>query len=144
MGKPLLHSYSYAVRESFVPVVIGGGIFRQPGVFFRYEISPYRVVQRSGSPPLSHLFATIFAAIGGVLTIVGLLSKPASKIVEKAFPVFAENVDVIDPQVIERAKAKSTIRHRHIENEFSQTSTLPTQNLIEEKTPFINEQAKDI
>ena len=154
-GNPVLHTYKYAVKESYVPVVVGAGVFRQPGsilshtlsvmlflsflawcewflecaytwtfsptsgVFFRYEISPYRVYQRAVAPPFSHIFAMCCAAIGGVLTFFGILSRPVAKIVETAFPALREGNDNIDPQVVEKASAKSTLHRRKVEADFT-------------------------
>lgn len=94
------------------------------GVFFRYELSPYRVYQRAVAPPFSHIFAMCCAAIGGVLTFFGILSRPVAKIVETAFPALKEGNDIIEPQVVEKATAKSTLHRRKVESDF--TTNVPT------------------
>ena len=44
-----------------------------PGVFFNYEISPLRVVQTEWHHSVWHLVSNLFALIGGIVTVAGLI-----------------------------------------------------------------------
>lgn len=49
------------------------GIEGVPGVFFNYEISPLRVIQRETKSSFTHFLTSTCAIVGGILTIAGLI-----------------------------------------------------------------------
>ena len=44
-----------------------------PGVYFNYEISPLRVIQTEWHHSIWHLVSNLFALIGGIVTVAGLI-----------------------------------------------------------------------
>eukprot|EP01118_Nematostelium_gracile_P008063 TRINITY_DN264_c0_g1_i1.p1 TRINITY_DN264_c0_g1~~TRINITY_DN264_c0_g1_i1.p1 ORF type:complete len:305 (-),score=60.00 TRINITY_DN264_c0_g1_i1:3-917(-) len=50
------------------------GSFKQPGIFFRYEISPYTVNYKETHKSLAHLITSISAIIGGIFVVSGFIS----------------------------------------------------------------------
>jgi hypothetical protein len=50
------------------------GNFQQPGLFFRYDISPYSVHYKQERKSFPHFLTALCAVIGGVWTVFGLLT----------------------------------------------------------------------
>lgn len=73
-----VRSYQLSVNERNIPVTYGP-IFAQPGVFFKYELSPYIVINELSEHSLSHSLASTAAIIGGVWIIFGWISKLLNK-----------------------------------------------------------------
>ena len=42
----------------------------EPGIFFKYKISPFQHVIREERKPLSYLFVRICAVIGGTMSVI--------------------------------------------------------------------------
>lgn len=80
----VVHTYQISHKEHVLPIVVKPGSFRQPGVFFRYEISPYQVTVTQQSESLAHVLASCCAIIGGVFTVVGFVSHLAVSFVDFA------------------------------------------------------------
>eukprot|EP01105_Mastigella_eilhardi_P010765 TRINITY_DN249_c1_g2_i1.p1 TRINITY_DN249_c1_g2~~TRINITY_DN249_c1_g2_i1.p1 ORF type:complete len:343 (-),score=100.44 TRINITY_DN249_c1_g2_i1:174-1175(-) len=66
-----------------LPVVVSRS-FRQPGVFFKYEMAPYHVVNEQKRAPFTHMVASCCSIVGGVFVVVGLLGRLVSRCVELA------------------------------------------------------------
>ncbi|EDR27547.1 hypothetical protein, conserved [Entamoeba dispar SAW760] len=69
-----LRTYQLSVSERDIPVTYGAS-FAQPGVFFKYELSPYIVINEMNDHSFAHSLASVGAIVGGVLIIIGWLSK---------------------------------------------------------------------
>ena len=69
-----INTNTYTMTERFRPLAIGNpGAAVLPGVFFIYELSPFqRVIERRG-PTFSHFVARLFAIVGGVFALVGVV-----------------------------------------------------------------------
>ncbi|ELP87004.1 hypothetical protein EIN_318630 [Entamoeba invadens IP1] len=67
-------SYQLSINERFVPVTYGP-TFTQPGVFFKYELSPYIVINEMMDHSFAHSIASTAAIIGGVWIIFGWISR---------------------------------------------------------------------
>ena len=72
-GTRSVRSYELSVSERRVPVTYGP-TFVQPGVFFKYELSPYIVVNEMEQRSLAHALASLAAVVGGVFVITGWVS----------------------------------------------------------------------
>ena len=68
------YSYEYSHRLQAEEVVIGP-TFRQPGIYFKFEVSPYIVTYTQMKRSFSHLVASCAAIIGGVYTVSGILAQ---------------------------------------------------------------------
>ena len=64
-----LEDYDHGDRSGHIVRSIEG----IPGVFFNYEISPLRVVQTEWHHSVWHLVSNLFALIGGIVTVAGLI-----------------------------------------------------------------------
>jgi len=51
--------------------------FKQPGIFFKYELSPYQVTYREHREHLSQFFASLCAILGGVFVVGGWMAGAA-------------------------------------------------------------------
>ena len=51
-----------------------------PGVMFRFEISPYKVVKHQIAPPFSHTFASVLGIIAGMLMLTRVITTYCSSI----------------------------------------------------------------
>lgn len=74
---------------SMQDVFNGGGGQRVPGVFFVYEISPFMVRVSSARMPFSTFITSLFAILGGVLTVAGIIDSVlyhSSKLVKVTSP----------------------------------------------------------
>lgn len=69
-----VRSYQISVSERNIPVTYGP-TFAQPGVFFKYELSPYIVINEMNDHSLAHTLASTATIIGGVWIIIGWVSK---------------------------------------------------------------------
>ena len=78
------YQYTYTLQETQVVLDRPNGPQRQPGVFFRFSLSPYTVVMESTSEPLSHVLASIVSIIGGVATISAAFARFTEKLVDKS------------------------------------------------------------
>eukprot|EP00727_Mastigamoeba_balamuthi_P004270 m51a1_g13840 hypothetical protein (369) ;mRNA; f:519191-520479 len=78
-------SYQLSHKEHTVPIVIGPS-FKQPGVFFRYELSPYKVTNVENYKPFTHFFASLCAIVGGVFVVMGIVSNAVERLLDKFAP----------------------------------------------------------
>lgn len=65
-------TYEYTFLRHVEPVTYGP-TFRQPGLFFKYTISPYVVVRTPIAPSLHHTVASCLAILGGMRALCILL-----------------------------------------------------------------------
>jgi len=73
-----LETNQYSVTENTVYVhPEKGGSFKQPGIFFKFEISPYTVNYKEQHKSLSHLITSLCAIVGGVWVVSGFISSSA-------------------------------------------------------------------
>ncbi|KAL7714200.1 Uncharacterized protein QTN25_008268 [Entamoeba marina] len=73
-----VRSYQLSVSERNVGITYGPS-FAQPGVYFKYELSPYIVINEMTDHSLAHSFASTAAVIGGVWIIIGWISRFSNK-----------------------------------------------------------------
>lgn len=66
-------TYEYTYLRHVEPVKYGP-TFRQPGLFFKYTISPYVVVRTPVAPSLYHTVASCLAIVGGMRALALLLA----------------------------------------------------------------------
>ncbi|KAH3762022.1 Endoplasmic reticulum-Golgi intermediate compartment protein 1 [Pelomyxa schiedti] len=69
-------------KQHIVPVVISRA-FRQPGVFFKFEMSPYHVVNVETRKPFILFLSTCCALVSGVYVSVDFISRMLSSAVDK-------------------------------------------------------------
>ena len=67
-------SNQYSVTLQTVLVDVTAGRFYQPGVFFKYEISPYVVIYRQEPRVVSRLLLRLVSMCGGVWVVAGWVS----------------------------------------------------------------------
>jgi len=72
--------YEYTVNTQHIPIEIGPR-FYQPGVFFRYELSPYTVIRKQLAPPFSHTLVSCLSIIAGMLMLSNVFSTYISNII---------------------------------------------------------------
>lgn len=73
------YEYTYSVQHT--PITVGPR-FSQPGVFFRYELSPYTVVRQQVAPRLGHTLASCAAIVAGMLLLTRVLSTYLANILD--------------------------------------------------------------
>jgi len=66
------NQYSYTMR--FYHVNTHAGTFKQPGVYFKYDIAPYRVTYREYREFFSHFITQLCAILGGLFGVAGMIS----------------------------------------------------------------------
>ena len=72
-------SNQYTVTEKFRPLKTQndkGESVQQvllPGVFFIYDLSPFLIEVKSTAMPFYHLITRLFAIVGGVFTVLGVM-----------------------------------------------------------------------
>jgi len=54
-----------------------------PGVFFKFDISPLQIKMEEKSSTLSHLIVRIFAVVGGIWVVLGLVYSSLKSFIEK-------------------------------------------------------------
>merc|ERR1712224_216521 len=64
---------TYTMTERFRPMSLSAGHAVLPGIFFIYDISPFQRKVVSQTVSLSHFISRLFAIVGGVYTLVGVL-----------------------------------------------------------------------
>ena len=69
----VVESYQMSHKVQYTPVVYGP-VFKQPGIFFRYELSPYHVTSIQKKTSFAHMFSSCCAIIGGVFVVLGFVS----------------------------------------------------------------------
>lgn len=74
-------SYEYTYSVQHTPITVGPR-FSQPGVFFRYELSPYTVVRQQVAPHLGHTLASCAAIVAGMLLLTRVLSTYLANILD--------------------------------------------------------------
>jgi len=72
-GKQLVTN-QYSVTEHTLLVDPTKGSFKQPGLYFKYELSPYTVTYTEYNKPFSHFLIRMCALIGGIYTVAGMIS----------------------------------------------------------------------
>lgn len=76
-----IRSYDYTYSVQHTPITVGPR-FSQPGVFFRYELSPYTVVRQQVAPHLGHTLASCAAIVAGMLLLTRVLSTYLANILD--------------------------------------------------------------
>jgi len=66
------NQFSYSLQEEEVDT--HARTFRQPGIFFKYDIAPYRVTYREDKKYFSNFLTQLCAILGGVYVVAGLIS----------------------------------------------------------------------
>jgi hypothetical protein len=66
------NQYSYTLHE--IAVDTHARSFKQPGVFFKYDLAPYRVTYREHRQPFAHFITQLCAILGGLFVVAGLVS----------------------------------------------------------------------
>jgi len=66
------NQYSYTLQT--ISVNTHARSFKQPGVFFKYDLAPYRVTYRESRPPFAHFITRLCAISGGLFVVAGLIS----------------------------------------------------------------------
>lgn len=77
-----VETYQISHKEHILPIVIGPS-FKQPGIFFRYELSPYHVTIRQEQESLAHVTASCCAIVGGVFVVMGFVSDLISHLIDR-------------------------------------------------------------
>ena len=72
-GAAATDTYEYTYARLVQPVTYGP-TFTQPGLFFKYTISPYVVVHTPVAPSLAHTVASCLAVVGGMRALCLLLA----------------------------------------------------------------------
>jgi len=67
----------YSVTENTVIVDPTARTFKQPGIFFKYELSSYTVRYDEQSKSFSHFLTQCCAIVGGVFVVIGMISSVA-------------------------------------------------------------------
>jgi len=62
---------AYTVTERFRPLSSSQTVL--PGIFFVYDIAPFRVEVEASHPPLSHVLSRLCAIVGGVHALLAAL-----------------------------------------------------------------------
>eukprot|EP01113_Clastostelium_recurvatum_P028239 TRINITY_DN3418_c0_g1_i3.p1 TRINITY_DN3418_c0_g1~~TRINITY_DN3418_c0_g1_i3.p1 ORF type:complete len:314 (-),score=46.59 TRINITY_DN3418_c0_g1_i3:119-1060(-) len=71
------NQYTFTL-QSFV-VNTRARTFKQPGIFFKYELSPYQITYREHREPFSTFIASVCAILGGVYVVGGWMSGAVRK-----------------------------------------------------------------
>jgi len=66
------NQYSFSLQEAEVDT--HSKAFKQPGVFFKYDIAPYRVTYREDKQFFSHFLTQLCAILGGIYVVAGIIS----------------------------------------------------------------------
>jgi len=66
------NQYSYTLHE--IVVNTHAKTFKQPGVYFKYDLAPYRVTYREHRQPFAHFITQLCAILGGLFVVAGLIS----------------------------------------------------------------------
>lgn len=69
--KIMTNQYTYT--EKFRPISLTPQAVIIPGIFFVYELTPFLIEVKRSSVPFSHLMKQIFAIVGGVFVIFGII-----------------------------------------------------------------------
>lgn len=70
-GKELITN-QYSVTQQNVIVDPTARTFQQPGIFFKYELSPYTVTYHEKHKSFGHFVTSLCAIIGGIYVVAGL------------------------------------------------------------------------
>jgi len=66
------NQYSYTMKYYYVNT--HAGAFKQPGVYFKYDLAPYRVTYREYREFFSHFITQLCAILGGLFGVAGIIS----------------------------------------------------------------------
>lgn len=70
-----IYSNLYSVTEhSTIIIPQRGSSFRQPGLYFRYDVCPYSITYVENLNPFSHFLMQVCAIVGGVYVVLGNVS----------------------------------------------------------------------
>lgn len=69
----VVESYQISHKVQYTPIVYGP-VFKQPGIFFRYELSPYHVTSVEKGTSFTHMFSSCCAIVGGVFVVLGFVT----------------------------------------------------------------------
>ena len=74
-------SYQISHKVQYTPIVYGP-VFKQPGIFFRYELSPYHVTSVQKKTTFTHMFSSCCAIVGGVFVVLGFVSNAVGFVID--------------------------------------------------------------
>ena len=77
----VVESYQISHKVQYTPIVYGP-VFKQPGIFFRYELSPYHVTSVQKTTTFAHMFSSCCAIVGGVFVVLGFVSNAVGFIID--------------------------------------------------------------
>lgn len=77
----VVESYQISHKVQYTPIVYGP-VFKQPGIFFRYELSPYHVTSVQKTTTFTHMFSSCCAIVGGVFVVLGFVSNAVGFIID--------------------------------------------------------------
>jgi len=69
-----LYTNQFSVTENTIIVDPTASSFKQPGIFFKYELSPYCVRYTEQQKSFSHFLTQCCAIIGGIFVVTGMIS----------------------------------------------------------------------
>jgi len=78
-----IQTNQYSVSDHYNPINLNGEAIELPGVFFKYDVSPIQVKMEEKQMSLSHLIVRIFAIVGGIWALLGLLYTYLKSFIEK-------------------------------------------------------------
>jgi len=71
----VINTNQFSVTYQYSPVDITSEHFELPGTFFKFDISPLFISMVEDVKPLAHFITRIFAVVGGVWVVLGLVYK---------------------------------------------------------------------
>jgi len=78
-----IQTNQYSVSEHYNPIDLNSENLELPGVFFKFDISPLQIKMEEKSSTLSHLIVRIFAVVGGIWVVLGLVYSSLKSFIEK-------------------------------------------------------------
>jgi len=72
----------YSVTQHYSPIDINAENIELPGVFFKYDISALMISIEEKPIALAHLFVRLFAIIGGVWAVIGMVYGSAKNVID--------------------------------------------------------------
>jgi len=76
-GKEVITN-QYSVTEQKIMVDPTARTFSQPGIFFKYELSPYTVTYHEKHKSFGHFITSLCAIVGGIYVVAGRLLAAAA------------------------------------------------------------------
>lgn len=83
LGYAPVTANQYTVRDDSKKVVLSPHSNDLPGVFFKYDYSPYRIDYKEQEVPFTHFLTRLCAVIGGVFVVTGIVYNGIIAVYEK-------------------------------------------------------------